>query len=127
MAERKLETLVQSVLARVNVVAGTERIGTRLADRATPTFLPFGWHPSKHADVGPNPMLANRGQPAMSQRSGLRAGRSASLTGSLRSRHLGISLGRRATRRSMLVPCVATSQSAGCPAVRRRGYPGAVV
>src|SRR6478672_2931767 len=73
MAKLKLETLVQSVLARNVVVAGSERIGTRLADRATPTLLPFAWLPAHDADAGPNP-LVNRGEPAMRQNRGLRAG-----------------------------------------------------
>ena len=41
MAERKLESLVQSVLARNVVVAGSERIGTRLAASDSSAVLGF--------------------------------------------------------------------------------------
>jgi hypothetical protein len=120
MAERKLETLVQSVLARNFVVAGSERIGTRLADRATPTFLPFAWLPSTDADAESNPHV-NRGQPAMTQSRGLRAGRSARSTGSLRSRLLRLRDSRRQKRWSWQPSVTATYAAAYCAAGKRLG------
>src|SRR5437763_1159932 len=56
MAVLKLESSVQSLLVHdVVVVAGAERIGTRLADRATPAFLPFAWLPANDpADPQPS-------------------------------------------------------------------------
>jgi hypothetical protein len=119
MAERKLETLVQSVLARNVVVAGSERIGTRLADRATPTFLPFAWLPSKDADADPNPHV-NRGQPAMTQSRGLRAGRSVRSTGGLRSRLLRLR-DSRSKRWSWTPRVTATYSAAYCAAAKRHG------
>jgi hypothetical protein len=128
MAVRKLETLVQSVLARKCVVAGSERIGTRLADRATPTFLPFAWLPSNDHDADPNP-LVNRGQPAMQTRRGLRAGRSVRSSWGHRSRHLSASACHRPWRSAAPAQRVtATYRTAGYkPAAGRRGgKPGAV-
>jgi hypothetical protein len=120
MAERKLETLVQSVLARNVVVAGSERIGTRLADRATPTFLPFAWLPSTDADAESNPHV-NRGEPAMTQSRGLRAGRSVRSTGSLRSRLLRLRDRRRQQRWSWQPRVTATYLAAYCAAGKRLG------
>ena len=120
MAERKLESLVQSVLARNVVVAGSERIGTRLADRATPTFLPFAWLPSKDADAEPNPHV-NRGQPAMTQSRGLRAGRSVGSTGGLRSRLLRLRASRSPWRLSRTPRVTATYSAAYCAAGTRHG------
>ena len=56
MAVIKLESVVQSLLVRdVTVVAGAERIGSRLAGRTTSAFLPFAWLPSNQpADSNPN-------------------------------------------------------------------------
>ena len=120
MAERKLETLVQSVLARNVVVAGSERIGTRLADRATPTFPPFAWLPSKDADAEPNPHV-NRGEPAMTQSRGLRAGRSVRSTGGLRSRLLKLRDSRLPKRWSWTPRVTATYSAAYCAAGTRLG------
>ena len=120
MAERKLETLVQSVLARNVVVAGSERIGTRLADRATPTFLPFAWLPSMDVDADSNPHV-NRGEPAMTQSRVLRAGRSVRSTGSLRSRLLRLRDSRRQQRRSWRPRVTATYLAAYCAAGKRLG------
>ena len=127
MAELKLETLVQCVQVRNVVVVRAESIGTRLADRATPTLLPFAWLPSHEVDADPNP-LANRGKPAM-QQSGLRAGRSVRSTWGHRRRHPGHRTSRRVTRRwSPAQRVTATYPIAGhCPATVRRGVqPGSV-
>ena len=120
MAKLKLETLVQSVLARNVVVAGSERIGTRLADRATPTFLPFAWLTAHDADAGPNP-LVNRGKPAMRQHRGLRAGRSVGSTGGLRSRLLRLRDSRLSKRWSWTPRVTATYSAAYCAAGTRLG------
>lgn len=122
MAKLMLETLVQSVSVRDVVVTGSERIGTRQADRATPTFLPFAWLPSVEHDADLNPD-AKRGKPAMKQQRGLRAGRSVRWSWGHRSRHLRHSSWRRSTRPTGLTPRVtATYRSAGyCPAALRRG------
>jgi hypothetical protein len=116
MAVLKLETLEQSVLAREVVVAGSERCGTRLADRATPTFLPFAWLPSDGYDQALNP-LVNHGKPVMPH--GLRAGRSARWSGSSRSRRV------RALRRwrTSLTPRVTamTRVTGRCPAIASGG------
>jgi len=126
MAERKLESLVQSVLARNVVVAGSERIGTRLADRATPTFLPFAWLPSTDADAVPNPHV-NRGQPAMTQSRGLRAGRSVRSTGGLRGRLLRLRASRAEWRLSWTPRVTATYPAGYCRAAKRRGgKPGTI-
>src|SRR3954449_5952138 len=56
MAVLKLESSVQSLLVHdVVVVAGVERIGTRLADRVNPSFLPFAWLPAEHPPAPPHP------------------------------------------------------------------------
>jgi hypothetical protein len=127
MAVLKLETVVQTVLVRdVVVVAGTNRIGARLADRATPTALPFAWLPAHDADPGPNP-LSNRGKPAMQKQSGLRAGRSVRSSWGHRRRHPGLRTSR-SLRWSLTPRVAATYRSAGrCPALGRRGtQPGSV-
>jgi len=93
MAVLKLESSVQSLLVHdVTVVAGVERIGTRLAERATPTFLPFAWLPADDtADPQPS-------QPDYSMNpGGVRAGRPVSSRASRRSRCLPRHTG--ATRR----------------------------
>ena len=81
MAVLKLESSVQSLLVHdVVVVAGTERIGARLADLAAPAFLPFAWLPAN------DPADPQQSQPDywMYPR-GMRAGRPVRSPGSLRS------------------------------------------
>ena len=86
MAVIKLESVVQSLLVHdVAVVAGVERIGSRLAGRTTSAFLPFPWLPAnKPADRQPNPDDPTAG----TNPGGVRAGRSVSSNGSLLSRCL---------------------------------------
>jgi hypothetical protein len=84
MAVLKLESSVQSLLVHdVVVVAGVERIGSRLASRATPTFLPWMWLPAFDADQPTPPNY-----PTGTNSGGMRAGRSVSSRGSLLSRCL---------------------------------------
>jgi hypothetical protein len=93
MAVLKLESSVQSLLVHdVTVVAGVERIGTRLADRATPSFLPFAWLPANHPADQPHSQPDYPMNP-----DGMRAGRPGSSRGSRRSRCLPRRTG--ATRR----------------------------
>jgi hypothetical protein len=85
MVTLKLEAVVQSVLVSdVAVVAGTERIGSRLTDRAAPTFLPSAWLPANHDADQP----AQPNYPTGMKSGGLRAGRPASSRGGLLSRCL---------------------------------------
>jgi hypothetical protein len=86
MAMIKLESVVQSLLVRdVTVVAGAERIGSRLAGRTTSAFLPFAWLPANQpAGTDPNPDDPATGTTL----GGVRAGRSVSSHGSLLSRCL---------------------------------------
>jgi hypothetical protein len=84
MAVLKLETVVQSLLVHdVVVVAGVERIGTRLADRATPAFLPPWLPASDFADQSTPPNY-----PTGTNSGGVRAGRPVGSRGSLLNRCL---------------------------------------
>src|SRR5438552_11089247 len=84
MAVLKLESSVQSLLVHdVVVVAGTERIGARLADLAAPAFLPFAWLPAN------DPADPQQSQPDYWMNpNGMRAGRLVRSRRSLRSRCL---------------------------------------
>ncbi len=95
MAMNKLDTLVQSLLVRdVVVVAGSDRIGARLATQA-PASLPSERLPANdHADPDNRPDYPPTG---MNPR-GVRAGRSVRSAGSLLSRCLPGRAG--ATRRA---------------------------
>jgi hypothetical protein len=84
MTMLKLESSVQSLLVHdVIVVAGTERIGARLANLAAPAFMPFAWLPAN------DPADPQQSQPDYWMNpNGMRAGRPVRLRGSLRSRCL---------------------------------------